>query len=377
MELCAAVLVVTGFLSLAVPVFRFRVVKTGYPKTTPETGFSIVVAFRNEAANLPELYESICALNYPRHLIEWVVCNDHSEDDSKNWILDIQKTAPFRVIYCENTSETGKKAALYNAVRHAEFETLLFTDADCIIPPETPRVLDDSIKNNAYALIAGPIKFTGNSTLLHHYQCMESAVLMALTANAFSRKQALLANGASLCVQKSLFQQAQPERKDLTIPGGDDIFLLEYAMKKNPEACFFLNTPDNIVQTRSETSWNSLLNQRTRWAAKVKYQQNKWAKTGQFFSIIFSLLYIASILLIPFSGWTLAGIFVLGKLSADLILLARILPALSYPYHLIYIPVCSVIQVFIMLYTTVRSRFGEYYWKGRIHQINHSYSLND
>jgi len=145
MYICAAVLVLAGFMSLAIPVFRFHLTYEKTQYTAPETGFSIVVAFRNEANNLPALYSSICAFNYPRHLIEWVLCNDHSEDQGKDWVLQTQQTSPFRIIYCENTTETGKKVALHNAVENASFDILFFTDADCVIPPDLLNVLNHNI----------------------------------------------------------------------------------------------------------------------------------------------------------------------------------------------------------------------------------------
>ena len=36
-----------------------------YDYETPENRFSIVIPFRNEAENLPELLESLLLLNYP------------------------------------------------------------------------------------------------------------------------------------------------------------------------------------------------------------------------------------------------------------------------------------------------------------------------
>jgi biofilm PGA synthesis N-glycosyltransferase PgaC len=365
MYICAAGLVLAGFLSLAGPVFRFNLVYERTQNTETEAGFSIVVAFRNEAENLPALYASICALNYPQHLIEWVLCNDHSEDKSKDWILHTQQTSPFRIIYCENTTETGKKAALHNAVKNTSFDTLFFTDADCVIPPQLLNVLNRNIKNKNTLLISGPVRYIGEPSFLHHYQCMESAVLMALTANSFKNKNALMANGANLCVKKSLFLQAQSERKDLSIPGGDDVFLLEYAMRQNPDACLFINNRENIIETQSESGLPGLLHQRARWASKVRFQNNLRGNLWQIFAMIFSLVYIASICLIPFNGWILAGILVLGKIAADIILQVRVLPVFPYPVHLLHITAYSVIQVFVILIAGIRSYAGSYTWKGR------------
>ena len=361
----AALLVLAGFLTLIIPVYRFRLNHKSAQNNEPKTGYSIVVAFRNEKNNLPALYKSICELNYPKHLIEWVLCDDHSNDDAKTWILQAQKTSPFPIVYCENTTTGGKKAALAIAAEKASFDTLFFTDADCTVPPNLLQTLEEKISSDKKVFIAGPVSYKVNQTFLGYYQCAESALLMALTHDAFRRKKPLMANGANLCVNRILFLEAQDARKDLQIPSGDDIFLLEYATQKNPETCYFLGTTENIVQTLPEKTWRDLFNQRIRWAAKVKFQQDNSGNLWQFFSLFFSLFYMGSICLIPWIGWPTAGICVFGKMVADFILLQQILPGFKYPVKPLLIPIYSFIQIFIILFTGFRSRFGGYYWKDR------------
>lgn len=365
MYICATVLVLAGFMSLAGPVFRFHLMykKPAHPE--PENGFSIVVAFRNERTHLPALYQSICELNYPPQLIEWVLCNDHSDDEGRDWILQTAKTAPFSMVYCENSEMSGKKAALALGVQEARFETVFFTDADCILPNNLLATLNETLKNNPKTVIAGPVKYTGSSSFLHHYQCMESAVLMALTADAFNRKKPMMANGANLCVNKAVFLDAQASRRDLQIPGGDDVFLLEYAMQQNPNACMFLGTPENTVQTLSEKTWHDLFHQRTRWASKVRLQKDYSGILWQLFSLLFALLYFISLASIAFLDWHLSVIFVAGKMAADIILLNIILPKFNYRIPIKHQIAYSVFQVFMILYAAIRSTWGKYSWKGR------------
>ena len=47
-----------------------------------KTRFSVIIPFRNEAKNLPQLLESIQSLKYPKHLFEVIFVNDFSDDDS-------------------------------------------------------------------------------------------------------------------------------------------------------------------------------------------------------------------------------------------------------------------------------------------------------
>jgi glycosyltransferase involved in cell wall biosynthesis len=74
--------IITGFNQL--PVFKSK-------KSTPTTGFSILIPIRNEAKNLPKLLDSIAQLNYPAELFELILIDDFSEDNSQqiylNWRL--------------------------------------------------------------------------------------------------------------------------------------------------------------------------------------------------------------------------------------------------------------------------------------------------
>ena len=58
-----------------------------------KTRFSIVIPFRNEAENLPDLLKSIETLNYPKHLFEIIFVDDESEDNSVEIIQKVLDTS--------------------------------------------------------------------------------------------------------------------------------------------------------------------------------------------------------------------------------------------------------------------------------------------
>ena len=61
----------------------------------PETKFSIIIPFRNEAKNLPELLTSIGELNYNKTHYEFIFVDDESSDNSVEIItntLEITQT---------------------------------------------------------------------------------------------------------------------------------------------------------------------------------------------------------------------------------------------------------------------------------------------
>ncbi len=46
----------------------------------PKTKFTIVIPFRNEAKNLPDLLSSIRSLEYANHMFEVILVDDESSD---------------------------------------------------------------------------------------------------------------------------------------------------------------------------------------------------------------------------------------------------------------------------------------------------------
>lgn len=67
---------------------------------TPKTSFTIVVPFRNEKENLPNLLHSTSLLNYPRELVEIILVDDDSDDEFRIQNLE------FRII-CEKQMENS------------------------------------------------------------------------------------------------------------------------------------------------------------------------------------------------------------------------------------------------------------------------------
>ena len=51
-------------------------------ETQPAVSFSIIIPARNEAANIGACLKSITAQNYPSHLIEIIVIDDYSTDNT-------------------------------------------------------------------------------------------------------------------------------------------------------------------------------------------------------------------------------------------------------------------------------------------------------
>ncbi len=103
----------------------------------PDLEFSICIACRNEAPNLPRLFAALDALNYPKEHFEIIIVDDASTDNSPHLLEDFcarHPNASWYRIQEKDSEYRGKKAALKQAVEAARFEYLALTDADCAPP---------------------------------------------------------------------------------------------------------------------------------------------------------------------------------------------------------------------------------------------------
>lgn len=98
-----------------------------------EPSVSIVIAVRNEEAEVEQALNSVCQLNYSNYKI--IVINDRSTDSTPQILQKIASTNP-RITIITITELPkgwlGKNHALYQGYKAASEEWLLFTDADIL-----------------------------------------------------------------------------------------------------------------------------------------------------------------------------------------------------------------------------------------------------
>ena len=101
---------------------------------------SILIAARNEAANILDCLRSVEALSYDKENLQILVGNDASEDDTAAIVRDFIADKPhFTIIDVQpNKSNAlrGKTNVLAQLADHATGEYLFFTDADIEVPTD-------------------------------------------------------------------------------------------------------------------------------------------------------------------------------------------------------------------------------------------------
>ncbi|HET7361907.1 MAG TPA: glycosyltransferase, partial [Salinimicrobium sp.] len=339
---------------------------------TPKITFSIVVPYRNEVGNLPNLLKSFRNLNYLSDLFEIILVNDASEDASEKICRDFKKKCKNLNIICCNSvrkSISPKKDAIATAIEIARHKYILTTDADCTVPKNWLIQLDSYIQATSAALIAGPVAISlenEKNKFLKHFQELDFLSLQMATMGGFGLKNPFLCNGANLCYEKQSFLKVNGFEGNENIASGDDIFLLE-KFRKAGLKCGFLRSHQAFVHTAPQAHLKALASQHVRWAAKTSAYKNVFGKSVGLLVLAMNLGLVITFFLMVFGffpGKILFFFFVL-KFNIDLLLLFTGLDFFGREKLLKHYFWSSFVYPFFSSYVALASLFLGYRWKGR------------
>lgn len=336
----------------------------------PETRFSIIIPFRNEAANLPTLLQSLGILNYPSNLFEVIFVDDASEDASAEIIMEAFKNSciSYRILSNERFSASPKKDAITTAINLAKYEWILTTDADCQLPENWLRAFNHFILEKNPMMVCGPVFYNANNSLIEKFQQLDGFSLQTVTMGSFGFQYPLLCNGANMGYKKTAFIDLNGFQGNSHLGSGDDIFMLEKMKVAYPGKVLFLKNENAIVITRPQYSYKSLINQRLRWASKTAKQNNEVSKILGllvFVTNLSVLLIPLGILLQPGSTGFFLSLLVL-KMIADYFIIAMGATFFDKRVNPEAFLLSFFLYAFISVNVVFKSFNGTYIWKGRV-----------
>ncbi|MFD2822880.1 glycosyltransferase [Lacinutrix iliipiscaria] len=333
------------------------------------TSFSVIIPFRNEAENLPELLKSLSVIHYPKHLIEVFLVDDASDDESIDIVTQFISKSKISVHLIKNDRQSlsPKKDAITSAIHLASNEWIVTTDADCILPKYWLASFDAFIQKNNTDLIVAPVTYSKVDSFLKRFQLLDFLSLQGATIGGFGIHRPFLCNGANLAYKTKLFKSVNGFIGNDHIASGDDIFLLEKALKQKSSTVHYLKSEKAIVTTKAEPDVKQLISQRVRWASKTSKYKSLFAKiTG-----LIILMMNASLIV----GLTLSsiGIFPIKillylffiKLSIDFLLLFKTARFFNQESYLSSYLFCGLLYPIFCVYIAFISLFSHYKWKGR------------
>ena len=331
--------------------------------------FSIVIAVRNEQANLERLLHSLAELNYKKSDFEIIIVDDHSEDGTATMatqLLDLFKLNG-TVVSLQNSK--GKKAAIAEGVKMCKAEVIITTDADCIFNPDWLVTINNEFNLSKPDMMLLPVILQGKG-FLSNMQQTESLGLAALTFGSLAIGKPLMCNGANLVFKKEAYLQMNNTEMRHDVASGDDTFFMLSLFAKNKQSIRALVSGKVVVTSDAQTGLSELISQRIRWASKVKHYKQGYIKTTGLFITLFSLVqYAAFLVIILFPVMSPVGLVsaftIAVKWICDFIFIQNAASKLNqkfYPGAFILMQLLYPVYTFVI---GVLSLSDHYHWKGR------------
>lgn len=344
----------------------FRLKNKKYPNFNAKV--SVVIPIRNEAQTIGFLLDDLKNQSISNTKFEVFIIDDFSQDKSVDIVTEFcnqNSELPFQVL---RNLKNGKKEAISLGINHSKGEIILCVDADCRLGSEWISSIRSPFRNSKIQLISGPLTFFKEDSFFKYVQSIEFLSLIASGAGAIGMKTPFMCNGANLAFRKSAFTNVNGYEGNSQFASGDDVFLLHKIKKYyGSKAIGFIKDSNAVVETASNETFKSFLQQRKRWASKSRAYKDNFTIFTSISVAGFSLMLIVFLLLSIFNIRFFSVFFIglLLKIKIDFALLAAASWFLNKKYLMwYYIPVQLVYPIYTAM-VFLLAFFTKNEWKGR------------
>ena len=326
---------------------------------------TVIIPARNESANIKACLSALMSQTYPRSLMEIIVVDDLSEDDT----AEIVKNFPVKLI--RNNPKPGtiafKKQAIATGISQASGALILTTDADCIVANTWVSTMVNTLQSQRAYMVTGPVKMMPGNQCLSMFQSLDFAILQGITAASVGSGIHDMSSGANLAYIKSFYHEVGGFNGIDDIASGDDMLLMQKFSAQYPGSIGYAFSMDAMVNTKTEPTWKLFLQQRIRWASKAtKY------KDPVLFRILLLVyavnLWVVALLVMGLwnrRAFVFGLILMIIKLMIEWRFVQNVLQFFSLLPLMRWFPIAQPLHI---LYTVVSGFFGQaggYRWKGR------------
>lgn len=362
MALCILVSVVYAAMITILLVFSIEPSKNKKKIRHEQKRFSVVVAARNEASTIEACITSLIHQDYPKDCYEVIVVDDHSTDGT------LEKMGVMAGIKAVSlVKETGKKAALAEGITRAKFEYIAVTDADCVVGRQWLEALDYTLNLRRADLVTGPVRVAPCDQIISAFEAMDAAIMMKVTAFGSYSQSYFLANGANMAFSKKSYQDLGGYQNHQHYASGDDVFLFAEAARRGL-AIAYAAQKEAMVTTRPQTGFQSLMNQRKRWATKTRAYAGRaiWLIQATVAATQLCLLCMVILGLFYPAAWKAALLLIVVKWTVDFVALWNATGWQQNRQAMKFFLHGQVIYLYMILYSAWHALFpGQYEWKGR------------
>lgn len=259
---------------------------------------SIVIPAHNEEKDLPYLLETLEAQSDPG--FELVLINDRSTDATLQIMQEYREKHPSHVTVVtlsENPQPLNpKQYALEKGIETTDGDIILFTDADCRVPPRWVELYKKAFAESETGIVFGPVYTLSGKTFLKKYQMFDHVFRYYYTAASAGLSLPSGGFGNNLAVRKEALE-AIGGYGSLDYSVTEDAELITTIGNTGRFSIRALTSPAVAVTPCPQNSWKALTAQELRWSSGAFFSSHPETKWG--YGVI--MLYLAGgVFALPF-----------------------------------------------------------------------------
>lgn len=249
------------------------IIRTKTERTDVQPFVSVVIAAHNESEHIGKCLNAILNQNYSPPLIEIIVVNDRSIDETGLILEKYEKDYSQVQVITVNEVKPGrspKKNALTEGVNIASGDIIATTDADC-------EPSEDWLKNVVSyftpktGMVVGLAPLKPTAWILSPFTCIDALFGSLIAYGSLGWNHAVTCTGRNFAYRKQLFQEIDGfSGIDHILTGDDDLFMMQVSHKTNWDIRF-LSDPAATVLSSSPLGLKHFITQRKRHISASKY----------------------------------------------------------------------------------------------------------
>lgn len=336
---------------------------------------TVLIAARDEEANLPRVLSALRAQDYPREQIQVVVADDRSVDGTAAVLRDHAARFPGWIEYVSVREGTPglspKKNALLRGLERARGEWIAITDADSEMEPGWLSAMSREFGEDT-GMVLGFTAYAedrGGRTSLSPSEgarALEFASHGVTGAALVGLGFPVSANANNLACRRRAFDEARAFERHGAVVSGDDDFMLQEIHATGKWGVRFCADPAARMRTAAPASWREFWEQRKRWGSKcIHYRPRQVVFLLAVFAFYLSIpLLLIGGLVDPRLGWLgLTGLAL--KTGADLLVMRAGLRRFGLEPLLRFFPLTALLHIPLILGAVLFGTLGGFTWKGQ------------
>lgn len=351
---CSALGLIIYYRIFFYPLANYKTKASSFKKLPP---VSIVICAKNELENLQQFLPKILTQKYPHY--EVIVVDDHSTDQSYEWLLIQEKRHPNLVSlkFDREKISGGKKEALSFGIKSAKYEHVLLTDADCFPLSNNWITAMISGYSEEKEIVLGVSLYSNKQKSILSNIIEWDSIIIAIQYLSFAlRNRAYMSVGRNVSYLKSTFLKNNGFDSHLHINSGDDdLFIKESATNNNIGIAI---QPEAQTASYGEISWKNYFKQKSRHLSTgIHYAKSNLVLLGLFQSL--TILFYSSLAiscLLGIDKWLLLTILFL-KMMVQAGIFRRIFLKIGIRKRLLPFLFFDFVWVVLIFYINISNLF--------------------